>query len=72
MKTVRIGGGLGGYSDNFVPALDLILAGETQYICFDHLSNLTLATLQQERRHNQNLSYDDCPPVGDCATHRMC
>jgi hypothetical protein len=45
MKTVRIGGGLGGYSDNFVPALDLILAGETQYICFDHLSNLTLATL---------------------------
>lgn len=58
MKTVRIGGGLGGDGDSFLPALDLIQSGATHYVCFDHLSKLTLATLQQEQRHDSRLGYD--------------
>lgn len=57
MKSVRIGGGLGFYGDSYVPALELIAAGDVQYVGFDHLAELTLAILQKDRERDARLGY---------------
>lgn len=57
MTAVRVGGGLGFYGDSYSPALDLIEAGQVQYVAFDHLAELTLAILAKDRRRDPSLGY---------------
>ena len=50
MKTVRLTSGLGFYGDNCLPVLAAIAHGDVQYVCSDHLAELTLAILQKDRQ----------------------
>ena len=48
MKTLRIGAGLGFYGDAWAPIAASIERGGVQYVCSDHLAELTLAILQKD------------------------
>ena len=50
MKRVRLTSGLGFYGDNWTPVLSAIEHGDVQYVCSDHLAELTLAILQKDRQ----------------------
>ena len=50
MTRVRLTSGLGFYGDNWTPVLAAIEHGNVQYVCSDHLSELTLAILQKDRQ----------------------
>jgi hypothetical protein len=49
MKTVRLAAGLGFYGDAWEPIRAAIERGGAQYVCSDHLAELTLAILQKDR-----------------------
>lgn len=49
MKSVRIGAGPGFYGDAWEPVKASIVRGDVQYVCSDHLSELTLAILAKDR-----------------------
>ena len=57
MTAVRMGGGLGFYGDSHDPALELITAGDVQYVGFDHLAELTLAILAKDRARDPRLGF---------------
>ncbi|NDC62137.1 MAG: acyclic terpene utilization AtuA family protein, partial [Betaproteobacteria bacterium] len=57
MKTVRLTSGLGFYGDNWSPVLAAIERGNVQYVCSDHLAELTLAILQKDRQKDPNAGY---------------
>ena len=57
MKTVRITSGLGFYGDNWVPVQAAIEHGDVQYVCSDHLAELTLAILQKDRQKDPAAGY---------------
>src|SRR5213592_3806203 len=64
MKTVRVGAGLGFYGDSWRPVRASIERGGVQYIASDHLSELTLAILQKDRRKDPSAGYTrDCVPM---------
>ena len=48
MRTIRLGGGLGFYGDSWKPARATLERGQVQYLCSDHLSELTLAILAKD------------------------
>ena len=50
MTRVRLTSGLGFYGDNWTPVLSAIEHGDVQYVCSDHLSELTLAILHKDRQ----------------------
>jgi hypothetical protein len=56
-KTVRIGSGLGFYGDAFEPVLASVERGDVDYVCSDHLAELTLAILQKDRQRDPSLGY---------------
>lgn len=49
MKRVRLASGLGFYGDSWKPVRASLARGEVQYVCSDHLAELTLAILQKDR-----------------------
>lgn len=57
MKTVRLTSGLGFYGDNCLPVLAAIEHGDVQYVCSDHLAELTLAILQKDRQKDPAAGY---------------
>src|SRR5579872_1747046 len=57
MKSVRIAGGLGFYGDSWRPIKASIERGNVQYVCSDHLAELTLAILQKDRQRDPSLGY---------------
>lgn len=48
MKTVRVASGLGFYGDSWEPVKAAIERGGAQYVCSDHLAELTLAILRKD------------------------
>jgi hypothetical protein len=57
MKSVRIGAGLGFYGDSWRAVRASIERGGVQYIASDHLSELTLAILQNDRQKDPSAGY---------------
>jgi Acyclic terpene utilisation family protein AtuA len=49
--------GLGFYGDNWEPVVASIERGGAQYVCSDHLAELTLAILQKDRQKDVTLGY---------------
>jgi len=57
MRTIRIGGGLGFYGDSWKPARATLERGDVQYLCSDHLSELTLAILAKDQARDPAAGY---------------
>ena len=57
MKSVRLTSGLGFYGDNWSPVLAAIERGNVNYVCSDHLAELTLAILQKDRQKDPSAGY---------------
>lgn len=57
MKRIRLTSGLGFYGDHWNPVLAAIERGEVDYVCSDHLAELTLAILQKDRLKDPNAGY---------------
>ena len=57
MKTIRIASGLGFYGDAWAPIRAAIEQGDVQYVCSDHLAELTLAILQKDRQRDPATGY---------------
>ena len=56
-QTVTLAAGLGFYGDNWEPVVASIERGGAQYVCSDHLAELTLAILQKDRQKDASLGY---------------
>jgi Acyclic terpene utilisation family protein AtuA len=56
-SSIRIAAGLGFYGDSFEPIRASIERGNVQYVCSDHLAELTLAILQKDRARDPALGY---------------
>jgi len=54
MKKIRLGAGSAYWGDLLEPAVELADKGELDYLCFDHLSELTLAVLQRQKSKDPN------------------
>src|SRR5229473_877117 len=67
MKSLRIAAGLGFYGDSWQPIKASIERGNVQYVCSDHLAELTLAILQKDRQRDPSLGYtrDLVPMLAD-------
>ncbi len=59
-RTVRLGSGSAYWGDLLEPAVTLAARGDLDYLCFDHLAELTLAILQRHRVKDPERGY-----VGD-------
>jgi Acyclic terpene utilisation family protein AtuA len=57
LKTVTLASGLGFYGDSWEPVAASIERGGAQYVCSDHLAELTLAILQKDRQKDPNLGF---------------
>ena len=49
MKKIRLGSATGWARDRFEPALDLVLRGNLDYLCFDSMSEVTMSAVQVQR-----------------------
>ena len=57
MKSIRIAAGLGFYGDAWEPIRAAIERGGADYVCSDHLAELTLAILQKDRARDPAAGY---------------
>jgi hypothetical protein len=57
MRKVRLGSGSAYWGDLLEPAVEIAEKGEVDYLCFDHLSELTLAVLQRQRAKDPREGY---------------
>lgn len=59
MKKIRLGSATGWARDRFEPALDLVLRGNLDYLCFDSMSEVTMSAVQVQRMESPNMiAYD--------------
>ena len=57
MKQVRLGCGLAFWGDNIQPALDMVERGDIDYLCCDHLAELTMSILNKQKARDPELGY---------------
>jgi len=57
MKKIRLGAGSAYWGDLLEPAVEIADKGNVDYLCFDHLSELTLAVLQRQKAKDPNEGY---------------
>ena len=57
MKTIRLASGLGFYGDSWEPVRAAIERGGANYVCSDHLAELTLAILRKDQARDGNAGF---------------
>jgi hypothetical protein len=57
MKSVKLGTGLAFWGDGFRPAIDMVQRADIQYLCCDHLAELTMAILSKQKSKKPELGY---------------
>lgn len=55
--SIRLGSGSAYWGDMLEPAIKLAEQGELDYLCFDHLAELTLAILQRQKAKNPDAGF---------------
>jgi hypothetical protein len=56
-KTVRLGAGMAFWGDSVRPAIEMVERGEIDYLCCDHLAELTMSILAKQRAGNPDRGY---------------
>lgn len=56
-RTVRLGAGMAFWGDRIQPAVDMVTRADIDYLCCDHLAELTMSILAKARRRNPELGY---------------
>ena len=57
MKSVKLGTGLAFWGDTLRPAIDMVERADIQYLCCDHLAELTMAILSKQKDRRPDLGY---------------
>ncbi len=57
MKSVRLGTGLAFWGDSIRPAIEMVERADIQYLCCDHLAELTMSILNKQKSRKPNLGY---------------
>lgn len=57
MKSVKLGTGLAFWGDSIRPAIEMIERADIQYLCCDHLAELTMSILNKQKSRNPDLGY---------------
>lgn len=57
MKTVRLGAGMAFWGDRVRPAIEMAERGDIDYLCCDHLAELTMSILSKQMRKNPERGY---------------
>ena len=57
MKTTRLASGLGFYGDSWEPVRAAIERGGVNYVCSDHLAELTLAILRKDQARDSTAGF---------------
>lgn len=56
-RTVRLGAGMAFWGDSVRPAIEMVERGEIDYLCCDHLAELTMSILSKQRARNPSYGY---------------
>lgn len=56
-KTVRLGAGMAFWGDSVQPAIRMVERGEIDYLCCDHLAELTMSILSKQMDRNPEYGY---------------
>ena len=56
-KVVRLGAGMAFWGDSVRPAIEMVERGEIDYLCCDHLAELTMSILAKQRATNPERGY---------------
>ncbi|HVD63749.1 MAG TPA: acyclic terpene utilization AtuA family protein, partial [Lapillicoccus sp.] len=56
-KVVRLGAGMAFWGDSVRPAIDMVERGEIDYLCCDHLAELTMSILAKQRAADSERGY---------------
>ncbi|HMB63050.1 MAG TPA: acyclic terpene utilization AtuA family protein, partial [Eudoraea sp.] len=59
MKKIRIGSGAGYAGDRLEPAIDLMIGGQLDYICFEGLAERTIALAQKNKKADPASGYNE-------------
>lgn len=57
MKTVKLGAGMAFWGDSIRPAIDMVEHADIQYLCCDHLAELTMAILSKRMERDPSQGY---------------
>ena len=56
-RTVRLGAGMAFWGDSVRPAIDMVERGDIDYLCCDHLAELTMSILAKQRRRDPSYGW---------------
>src|ERR1700759_2250419 len=56
-ETVRIGAGMGFWGDSVQPAITMVEQADIDYLCCDHLAELTMSILSKQRDKDPRFGY---------------
>jgi len=56
-RTVRLGAGMAFWGDRVQPAIEMVERGDIDYLCCDHLAELTMSILAKQRARNSDRGY---------------
>lgn len=57
MKSVKLGTGLAFWGDSIRPAIEMVERADIDYLCCDHLAELTMSILSKQKSKNPDLGY---------------
>src|SRR6202022_92410 len=57
LKKVRLGAGVAFWGDNLRPAVEMVERGNIDYLCCDHLAELTMSILNKQKQGKPDRGY---------------